>query len=155
MINKLVGSLTVLIIAILVSTLTAHAAAQLDEVRNLAENVLGSGQVKSLSAADNGQTILIRWESATFKPTTALADTRDRLYFETILATGSIIARMPEVVRIRFTIVRGTHMLATGEVSGARGTTLRFAPELGGGVYVPTTPPKRSVSDADATVLSQ
>ncbi len=155
MIYKLLGGLTVLMIGVLVSTLTAHAAAQLEDVRTLAENVLGQGQVKSLSAADNGQTVLIRWESATYKGKNAIAETQDQLFFEAVLATNSIMGRLPDVARIRFTIMFGARMLATGEVSQDRGTSMRFAPELGGNIYVPSVQPKRPVTDMDETILNQ
>jgi hypothetical protein len=42
---------------------------------------------------------------------------------------------LQEVRRIRFTVLQGNRMLATGETSRARALQLAFAPELGGGIY--------------------
>jgi hypothetical protein len=158
MVYKLLGAVAVLLIGMMVSTLSAHAAAQLELVRTLAENVLGPGQVTALSATDNGQTVLIRWESATYKAKNPIVETQDQLFFEAVLANNSIMGRLHDVARIRFTIMSGARMLATGEASQGRGTSMRFAPELGGNIYVPSVQPvqpKRPVTDMDARILSE
>lgn len=107
-------------------------------VRNLAENVLGSGSVTSLAVTDRGARVLIRWESATFKNGQKLDDAREGVAAEAQLATGSILGRLFGVTQVRFSIRRGETLLAFGENHRSRGFTLKFADALGGGTYVRT-----------------
>lgn len=108
-----------------------------EAVRNIAESVLGADTVKIVKMADGGRTALIRWESATYRPTIKLADTREILYGEAMLTTSAVLSQMRSIVRIRFTLVRGTRMLATGVNHRGRGLIIAFAIELGGGIYSP------------------
>lgn len=104
-------------------------------VRNIAESVLGEDTVKLVKLADSGRTVLIRWESATYRPHDRIADTREILYGEALLATTAVLSQMRNFVRIKFTMVQGTRMLATGVNHRGRGLSLVFSPELGGGRY--------------------
>lgn len=123
--------------AVLVLTLFAQAGASslVEIARNLAENVLGQGSVKVIRTADDGHTVLIRWEAATFRPYRTVEETRELLHWEALLATGVVMGRLSDVVRVRFTIVRGAGILATGENRRGQGLRLGFAQELGGGFY--------------------
>ncbi|MGH2349596.1 MAG: hypothetical protein ACRDFT_09040, partial [bacterium] len=105
--------------------------------RSLAENVLGRGSVTSLTITDKGATILIRWESATWRPTLKVEEVRDGLVAEAQLATGSILGRLYTVSRIKFSIMRADAMMASGENNRSGGLKLTFAASLGGGTYVP------------------
>ncbi len=154
--KRLAGALAVLVVFTLLVAVQANAASVLEASRALAENVLGDGQVKSLRAADNDATLLIRWESATYKATNSQATTRELLYAEAILTTNSIIGQLPQVFRIRFTIMQGEHMLGTGQTTRAHGVSLMFSPALGGGTYsVPESKPKPMVPGADGSAAEQ
>ncbi|MGH2436400.1 MAG: hypothetical protein ACRDFA_05350, partial [bacterium] len=111
------NSLAFMVAAVMV--LVAEAAASpplmLDAARVLAENVLGRGMVRSIRASPDGSQILIRWESPTYHPDNGLIGNRELMYGEAVLATSAIMGQLREVHRIRFTIMSGTTMLATGE----------------------------------------
>jgi hypothetical protein len=113
----------------------ADAATPAARLRALAENVLGAGTVRAVSTIDEGRTLVIRWESATFKPTNTLAATREFLYAEAVLTSSAVMASLPEVTRVRFTIVRDGRPLAAGEALRGQATLLAFSAEVGGGVY--------------------
>src|SRR3990170_2855174 len=98
------------IVLAVVLTAVSHAGANelAAAARSLAENVLGAGSVTSLAVADRGATILIRWESATFRANQALEALREGLVAEAQLATGSILGRLHTVSRVRFSIRRAS-----------------------------------------------
>lgn len=50
---------------------------------------------------------------------------------------GSIMGRLWQVNRVRFTILTRGQMLETGENASGRGVQLVFASALGGGLYTP------------------
>lgn len=127
------------IVLAVVLTAVSHAGASelAPAARSLAENVLGAGSVTSLAVADRGATILIRWESATFRANQPLEALREGLVAEAQLATGSILGRLHTVSRVRFSIRRAGELLATGENNRSGGLRLTFADALGGGTYVP------------------
>ncbi|HEY3248998.1 MAG TPA: hypothetical protein VGK88_11995 [bacterium] len=106
-------------------------------VRHLAENVLGAGTVTSLTVTDRGATVLLRWESATFRTNQRVDALKDGLVAEAQLATGSILGRLHTVSRIKFSIMRAAAMLAAGENNRSGGLKLTFAASLGGGTYAP------------------
>lgn len=120
----------------------ASSALLVDAARSLAENVLGSGTITSLRSAHDGRELLIRWESPTYQEAKARVVNRELMYGEAVLATSAILGRLQEVVRIRFVIVKGGRMLATGENWRARGVSLAFGTVLGGGTYTPPPVPK-------------
>lgn len=133
-----VGLVAVALTGILLLTAAQAGANELAAtVRNLAENVLGAGSVTSLAITDRGATILIRWESVTFRSGQSLEVVRDGLVVEAQLATGSILGRLYTVSRIKFSIRRTGETLATGENSRSGGLRLAFADSIGGGTYVP------------------
>lgn len=123
--------------AIVFLTMTAFAASSTTQkkARALAENVLGAGTVKSLSVSDHGATVLIRWESATYKPENRLETTRELMHTEAELATGSMMGRMAEITRIRFSILLKDQTAASGENLRGRGVAIVFAAAFGGGTY--------------------
>lgn len=124
-------------VAILLAAQQAGASELAAAARSLAENILGSGTVTSLAVADKGATIIIRWESATFRSNHTLERIREGLAAEAQLATGSILGRLFTVARVKFSIRRAGGILATGENSRVGGLRMSFADSVGGGVYVP------------------
>lgn len=113
----------------------------LGAVRALAENVLGAGTVKSLSIVEDGTKVLMRWESATYKSANKLEVTRELLFAEAELATGSILGRLQALAAVRFSILVKNQVVANGENSRGKGVQLAFVPALGGGTYTP--PPSK------------
>ena len=100
--------------------------------RNLAENVL-PGSVQSVRT--NGSNLAITWESATYRPGNSRAQTKELLYTEAELATGSVMGRLQEINAVDFFIVRRGSRLAGGINARGTGITLTFAAQLGGGPY--------------------
>ncbi len=121
----------------------AVGATLLEVIKSLAENTLGSGTV-TIVRIDREATVSLQWDSATYRPGNNAAVTRELLFAEAALATGNIIARLPEVRGIRFTITRGRQILATGEVWRVDSIRLDYAIALGGGTYVPDARVKQS-----------
>ncbi len=155
--KKFAGLLGGLIACTLLAAAQVQAGSDLEAlVRTLAENILGEGQVTSVHTVDNEATVLIRWQSATHKPSNSLAVTRELLYAEAVLASNSVMGPVQQVSKIRFTIMRGDQMLATGQATRATGVSLMFAPELGGGRYqVPPSTPRPSLPGQDRTAQEQ
>lgn len=149
----------VLTITLLLAAVQADAAVppkspkdeKLQTARSLAENVLGSGTVKSLSLVEDGTKILMRWESATYRPANKMAATRELLYAEAELATGSILGRIKEVAAVRFSILIKDQTMATGENLRGKGVSMVFAAALGGGTYTPRPPSDPKGSDRGGT----
>jgi hypothetical protein len=135
---KLLSGTIALTLLVLLSAVQAESNEVAATARSLAENVLGAGTVTSLTVADKGATILIRWESATWRPNLKVDAVRDGLVAEAQLATGSILGRIYTVSRIKFSIKRADAVLASGENNRSGGLKLNFAASLGGGTYVPT-----------------
>lgn len=125
----------VLMAVLLVAAGPRAEAASLEQiVTSLAENVLGQNAVKAVRTSADA-TVSIRWEAATYRPQNSLAATRELLYAEAGLVTGSILGSVRDVRRITFTLVRGGQTLAAGEITPSRDLVLRFASHLGGGQY--------------------
>lgn len=115
---------------------TASAGPATPEMaRNLAENVLGHGTVQSVRI--KARSLLIAWESATYRPENDLMQTRELLHAEAELATGSMMGRLRQINTIHFVITGGGRRLANGVNARGAGITLTFAAHLGGGQYVP------------------
>lgn len=132
----------VLSIALLASGPVQGAAGDetVKRARALAENVLGPGTVSSLSITEAGATVLMRWQSATYRPGNKLQATREMLYAEAELATGSIMGRLTDVSRVRFVILLKTQAVASGENLRGKGVTLTFMPAFGGGTFTRQAP---------------
>jgi hypothetical protein len=143
-VRRAVGMLAVLVMLNALAGVT-QAAPPLQGVRALVENVLGPGTVKSVRMADAGTTVMLVWESATYKPANRLALTRELLYAEAALATGAVMGPLWDLRRVRFSIVRGTQLLASGETGRARPLIVAFGAALGGGTYVAGPVPVRPV----------
>lgn len=102
-------------------------------VRALAENVLGEGLIRGLSLT-GGETVLIRWEAATYRSGDAVERARDQLFGESELVTGSILGGLRRIARIKFVMVRRDGLvLAQGENTRGPGVSMRFSSLLGGG----------------------
>lgn len=134
-VKQAAGTLAFLFVVNAVATATADAAPPAYGIRALAENILGRGTVKFVRVADEGATVVIRWESATYKPANSQAVTRELLYAEAALATGAILGPLPTVARVKFVIVHRDRVLASGETWRVRGLTMAYADALGGGTY--------------------
>lgn len=119
----------------------AEGPSMIQMIRQLAENVLGPGTVKGVTVTDSGATVLMRWESATYKPENKPQATRDMMYGEAELATGSVLGALKNIARIRFSMMRrDNQMLAGGENRRGIGVVLTFSSLLGGGIYTPPAP---------------
>ena len=112
------------------------------KVRSLAENVLGTGLIRSISVTEGGATILMRWEAATYRPQHKQGEAREQLFGEAELVTGSVMGGIRSVSRIRFSMGRKDgQVLASGVNTRGPGVSLTFSQLLGGGVHQ-ALPPK-------------
>lgn len=112
------------------------------QVRSLAENVLGTGLIRSISITEGGATVLMRWEAATYRREHKPEVAKEQLFGEAELVTGSIMGGIRSVSRIRFSMARKDgQVLASGVNTRGPGVTLTFSPLLGGG-SLQAAPPK-------------
>ena len=112
------------------------------QVRSLAENVLGTGLIRSISITEGGATVLMRWEAATYRSGQKPEESRQQLFGEAELVTGSVMGGIRAVSRIRFSMGRKDgQVLATGVNTRGPGVSLTFSPLLGGGA-LQAAPPK-------------
>jgi hypothetical protein len=96
--------------------------------KNLAQNVLGEGTVRSVRVSHDGSEIDIAWDAVLYRATATAARNREQLRGEAELATGSIMGVMrPRLIRFRM-LVRH-RMIARGQRT-AEGLTISYAPEL-------------------------
>ncbi len=100
--------------------------------RNLAENILGKGLVRSSRLIEDGRAVALVWESATFKATNSVAATRELLQAEVQLAAGAIFHVLRDVEGVQFVIVHGHRRLCAGRASRVRPLLIRYARELEG-----------------------
>jgi hypothetical protein len=98
--------------------------------RNLAENVLGEGTVRSVRVEEGGRKIVISWDAVLYRPTHTRAKNREQLRGEAELATGSIMGVLKPQA-IHFTIWLKTRTVAAGTRS-ADGLTITYAEDLDG-----------------------
>jgi hypothetical protein len=140
---------TAVVAAVVLLTLTSAARAQSPpavpiptQVRSLAENVLGTGLIRSISVTEGGATILMRWEAATYRAQLKPVEAREQLFGEAELVTGSIMGGIRSISRIRFAMARKDgQILANGINTRGPGVTLTFTALLGGG-SLQAAPPK-------------
>jgi hypothetical protein len=143
-VRRAAGTLA-LLVTLGASVAPVQAAPATERIRALAENILGRDTVRLVRLADQGSTVIIVWTSPTYRRTNTVAATRELLYAEAALAAGAISGVLPEVTRIRFTIVVDGRVLATGEAVRARALVLSYDAWLGGGTYTQTEAPVRPV----------
>jgi len=124
-------------------TAAAHAAPPVQAIRAVAENILGRDTVRSVRLADEGGTVVIRWESATYRAANKSEVTRELLYAEAALTIGAILGALADVRRIHFTMVRGSRVLVRGDSSRVRPLTVAYEAALGGGTYTAPSAPAR------------
>jgi hypothetical protein len=114
--------------------LLAVRPAEADETatiaKNLAENILGKGLVRSTRVTDNGRTVAMVWESATFKPANTLAHTRELLRVEVHLTSGAIFRVLRGVQEFQFEILLQKRAICSGSVGRSRPMQIAFAPGL-------------------------
>jgi hypothetical protein len=98
--------------------------------RNLAENVLGEGTVRSVRVESGGRTIIISWDAVLYRSTHTRAKNREQLRGEAELATGAIMGVLrPQM--ITFTIWLGSRAIAQGTRS-VDGLRMTYAKDLDG-----------------------
>jgi hypothetical protein len=100
--------------------------------RNLAENILGKGVVRSSRMADEGRSVIMVWESATYKPANSLAYTRELLLAEVQLASGAIFRVLTAVQDVQFEITLNKRSLAKGTARRHLPLLITYARDLGG-----------------------
>ncbi|MDR7555757.1 MAG: hypothetical protein QN157_09125 [Armatimonadota bacterium] len=111
---------------------TARAEDRATIARNLAENILGKGMVRSSRLIEDGRAVALVWESATFKATNSVAVTRELLQAEVQLAVGAIFHVLRDVEGVQFVIVHGHRRLCAGRASRVRPLLIRYARDLDG-----------------------
>jgi len=98
--------------------------------RNLAENVLGEGTVRSVQVGLGGQRIAITWDAVLYRVTHSQAKNREQLRGEAELATGAIMGVLkPQLITFR--ILLRERALAQGTRS-PDGFTITYATDLNG-----------------------
>jgi len=109
-----------------------HAQQAAPEViaRNLAENVLGRGTVRSVRVSAGGRYIDIVWDAVLYRPAQTAARNREQLRGEAELATGSIMGVLRPAA-IDFTMMVGRRVIARGRRTPEE-FTITYAQELGG-----------------------
>jgi hypothetical protein len=100
--------------------------------KNLAENVLGKGTVRSSRMANGGRSVVMAWESATYKPANPLAHTRELLLAEVQLASSGIFRVLTAVQDVQFEIMLINRSLATGTARRNLPMVITYARTLGG-----------------------
>jgi len=98
--------------------------------RNLAENVLGEGTVRSVRVVAGGRQIVIAWDAVLYRPTHTRAKNREQLRGEAELATGAVMGVLKPHL-IRFTILLNDRPLAQGTRS-SDAFTITYAKDLDG-----------------------
>jgi len=98
--------------------------------RNLAENVLGEGTVRSVRVVSGGRQIVITWDAVLYRPTQTRAKNREQLRGEAELATGAVMGVLKPSL-IRFTMLLNDRPLAQGTRSSDV-FTITYAKELDG-----------------------
>lgn len=129
--NAFVGLWLIAMLVLAAAPLPAQDVPPEVIARNLAENVLGRGTVKSVRVSSAGRFVEITWDAVLYKSTNSRETNREQLRGEAELATGSIMGVMrPE--SIRYTMLRGRRVIATGRRTRDGGFTITFSRELGG-----------------------
>jgi hypothetical protein len=100
--------------------------------KNLAENILGKGQVRSSRTTNGGRGLVMTWESATYKPQHARSHTRELLEIEAGLAWGAILRVLRHVEALEFEITMNERRLCSGTATRARPMVIIYSRELGG-----------------------
>src|SRR3972149_263284 len=86
--RRLAGLAVIALAIALLSAPHTEATPLERSVRRLAETVLGEGTVQVVQVVNNGRVALVRWEAATYKPESPLAETRESRYGAAELTTG-------------------------------------------------------------------
>jgi hypothetical protein len=129
--NAFVGLWLIAMLVLAAAPLPAQDVPPEVIAKNLAENVLGRGTVKSVRVSSAGRFVEITWDAVLYKATNSRDTNRDQVRGEAELATGSIMGVMrPE--SIRYTILLGERVIATGRRTRDGGFTITFSRELGG-----------------------
>lgn len=114
--GRVPAAATALILVVLLS-LPAAADDTALVAKNLAENILGKGLVRSSRVVEDGRTVEMLWESATYKPANPAAHTRELLQVEAQFASQAIFQVLRDVRTLQFEIVLGKRSLCSGRVS--------------------------------------
>jgi hypothetical protein len=143
--RKAAGTLAVLAV-LSASSGAVEAATSAQQIRSLAENILGRDTVRVVRLADQGTTAVIVWASPTYRRSQALEVTRELLYAEAALTVGAVTGVLQDLRVVRFTIVGDGRVLARGETSRVLSLVVAFEAALGGGTYAATRAPGRLVA---------
>lgn len=114
--GRLPAAATALILVVLLS-LPAAADDTALVAKSLAENILGKGLVRSSRVVEDGRTVEMLWESATYKPANPAAHTRELLQVEAQFASQAIFQVLRDVRTLQFEIVLGKRSLCSGRAS--------------------------------------
>jgi len=125
----------VLLVAVILSAASLAAAQERAPspdlvARNLAENVLGEGTVRSVRVVSGGRQIVITWDAVLYRPTQTRAKNREQLRGEAELATGAVMGVLKPSL-IRFTMLLNDRPLAQGTRS-SDAFTITYAKEIDG-----------------------
>lgn len=99
--------------------------------RNLVENILGKGLVRTSRITEDGRSIEMVWESATYKPAHTLAHTRELLQVEAEFAAAAVFRVLSGIQSLQFEIVKGKRSLCNGRAGRDRPLRIEFAQDLG------------------------
>ncbi|MDQ7859668.1 MAG: hypothetical protein QN174_12265 [Armatimonadota bacterium] len=102
-----------------------------DIAKNLAENILGRGQVRSSRSTNGGRGLVMAWESPTYRSHHAAAHTRELLEAEVGLAWGAIWRVLHRVEALEFEITSGGRRLCSGTATRTRPLVIVYARDLG------------------------
>jgi hypothetical protein len=98
--------------------------------RNLAENILGKGLVRTSRVSADGRSLTMTWDSATFKPAHTAEHMRDLLRVEAQLTWGAITQVLVRIENFDFEILNQNQALCSGAVVRRRPMTITYAPRL-------------------------
>ncbi len=126
--NLSAALLTLVLLAAVAPPATADDNATI--AKNLAENILGKGSVRSTRIADGGRSVVMVWDSATYKAANSAAHTRELLQVEAELTSGAVFQVMRAVQEFRFEILLARQSLCSGSVGRNRPISITFAPRL-------------------------
>ncbi|MDR7521981.1 MAG: hypothetical protein QN168_05900 [Armatimonadota bacterium] len=119
-------------LAVLLPVLAVRADDTAGLARNLAENILGKGLVRSSRLIEGGRTVDMVWESATYRSSNSTAFTRELLQVEAQFASEAIFRVLHDVRALQFQIVLGKRSLCSGRASRDRPIQITYTRDLGG-----------------------
>jgi hypothetical protein len=121
----------VLIVGLLLRAATPVEAEDAATVaKNLAENILGKGTVRTSRVSNNGRLLTMVWESPTHRPGRPAAETRELLKAEVHLTWGAIASALTSVQNMEFEITAQKRSLCSGSVGRSRPFVITYTRDL-------------------------